>query len=74
MAVYNNGEEKVIETIKMAPGTDAVATGIVEVAEGQTVKLFARNDSKPDADQQTPGADSDTDKNNAKNNNVGNND
>ena len=68
VAVYSNGEEKVIETIKMAPGTDAVATGIVEVAEGQTVKLFARNDSKPDADQQTPGADSDTDKNNAKNN------
>ena len=46
VAVYNSGEEKVIETIRMAPGTDAVAIGIVEVAEGQTVKLYARNDSK----------------------------
>ena len=47
VAVYGNGEEKVIETIKMAPGTDAVATGIVET-DGQSVKIYARNDSKAD--------------------------
>ena len=48
-AYYKGGqlvEEKVIQTIKMAPGTDYVDTGIVEVAEGQSVKVYARNDSK----------------------------
>ena len=50
VAAYYNGdtlvEEKVVKEIKMAPGADHVDTGIVEVAEGQSVKLYARNDSK----------------------------
>ena len=48
VATFANGEQKVIETIKMAPGTDGVATGIVEVAAGQTVKLVSRDDSQPE--------------------------
>ena len=52
VAAYYNGdklvEEKVIEEIKMAPGTDAVATGIVKLENGQSVKIYARNDSKPE--------------------------
>ena len=59
VAAYYNGdkllEEKVIEEIKMAPGTDAVATGIVKLEDGQSVRLFARNDSK--ADPENPGQD-----------------
>ena len=55
VATFGNGEEKVIETIKMAPGTDGVATGIVEVASGQTVKLVARNDSQPEPDAPNQG-------------------
>lgn len=54
VAAYYNGdqlvEEKVIEEIKMAPGSDCVNTGIVEVAAGQSVKIYARDDSKPDPD------------------------
>ena len=46
IAEYSDGTSKVIEEIKMAPGTDFVSTGIVEVKEGQTVKLYARNDSQ----------------------------
>lgn len=41
-------EEKVIQEIKMAPGTDHVETGIVEVKAGQSVKIYARNDSQPE--------------------------
>ena len=52
VAAYYNGdklvEEKVIEEIKMAPGADYVSTGVVEVKDGQTVKLYARNDSQPE--------------------------
>ncbi len=52
VAAYYNGdklvEEKVIKEIKMAPGTDAVDTGIVKLEDGQSVRLFARNDSKPE--------------------------
>ena len=50
VAAYYNGdklvEEKVIKEIKMAPGTDAVDTGIVKLEEGQSVRLYLRNDSK----------------------------
>ena len=55
VAAYYNGdklvEEKVIKEIKMAPGADYVDTGIVEVPEGQSVKVFARNDSKAESEQ-----------------------
>ena len=54
VAAFYNGDtlvsEKVIEEIKMAPGSDAVATGIVDVEEGQTVRLYARNDSQTEPD------------------------
>ena len=57
VAAYYNGdklvEEKVIQEIKMAPGADAVATGIVEVKDGQTVKVYARNDSQPEPEGDT---------------------
>ena len=68
VATFDNGEEKVIETIKMAPGTDGVATGIVEVASGKTVKIVARNDSQPEPedDGTTPG-DSNANKNEGNN-------
>ena len=48
VATYDNGEEKVLETIKMAPGTDGVATDIVEVASGKTVKISIRDESQPE--------------------------
>ena len=57
VAAYYNGdklvEEKVVEEIKMAPGTDYVAYGVVEVKDGQTVKLYARNDSQPEPEDDT---------------------
>ena len=59
VAAFYNGDtlvsEKVIEEIKMAPGTDAVATGIVEVAEGQSVRIYARNDSQPEPEVDNSG-------------------
>ena len=58
VAAYYNGdklvEEKVVKQIKMAPGTDSVDTGIVEVAEGQSVKIYARNDSQPEPEGKDP--------------------
>ena len=52
VAAYYNGdklvEEKVVKEIKMAPGADAVATGVVEVKDGQSVKVYVRNDSQPE--------------------------
>ena len=50
VAAYYNGdklvEEKVIKEVKMAPNTDAVETGIVEVKDGQSVRVYLRNDSE----------------------------
>jgi hypothetical protein len=48
IAEYSDGTSKVIEEIKLAPGTDYVSMGIVEVKDGQTVKVYARNDSQPE--------------------------
>ena len=57
VAEYYNGttkvSEKVIEEIKMAPGTDAVATGIVTLEDGQSVRIYARNDSQPETEENT---------------------
>ena len=55
VAEYSDGTKTVIEEIKMAPGTDGVATGIVEVASGKTVKIYARNDSKADPENPNQG-------------------
>ena len=50
MAAFYNGstlvEEKVIKEVKMVPGYDGVETGIVEVAEGQTVKVYLKTTVK----------------------------
>ena len=58
VAAYYNGstlvEEKVLKEIKMAPGTDGVATDIVKLENGQSVKIYLRNDSK--ADPEAPNA------------------
>lgn len=45
VAEYDSGETKIIQTIQMAPNTDAVATGIVEVSDGRSVRVYLRNDS-----------------------------
>ena len=46
-AFYADGvlkEEKVIKEVKMLPGCDFVETGIVEVPEGQNVKVYVTTD------------------------------
>ena len=53
VAEYSNGDTKVIQEIKMAPNTDAVETGIVEVKDGQSVRVYLRNDSKTEPDDNT---------------------
>ena len=71
VAEYYNGsslvETKVLKEIKMAPGTDAVTTGIVKLENGQSVKIYARNDSKADPD--TPNVDKPADTNQPKSQN-----
>lgn len=45
-AVYAGDQqisETVVKQLQMAPGCDGVETGIVEVAQGQTVKVFLRD-------------------------------
>ena len=45
-AVYEGGtlvEEKAIEEVLMKPGYDNVETGVVEVAQGQTVKVYLKD-------------------------------
>ena len=52
VAAYYNGnklvEEKIIQEIQMAPNTDAVETGVVDVKSGQSVLIYLRDDSKPE--------------------------
>jgi len=59
VAAYYNGEtlvsEKVIKEIKMAPNTDAIATGVIKPEEGQSVRLYVRNDSQPEPEIIVPG-------------------
>ena len=54
VAEFYNGstltETKVLKELKMAPGTDGVDTGIVTLENGQSVRVYLRNDSKPDAE------------------------
>ena len=67
IAEYSDGTTKVLKEIKMAPGTDFVDTGIVDVAAGQTVKVYIRNDSQPEPDGTVdPNAGVTPDANNAK--------
>jgi len=53
VAIYQGDvlqEEKAIKEVQMNPGCDGIETGIVEVAEGQSVKIFLRtsNNRAPD--------------------------
>jgi len=55
-AIYNGTtlvEEKVIKEVKMAPGYDGVETGIVDVAEGQSVKVYLKTTIKKAEDPST---------------------
>ena len=58
VAAYYNGdtlvEEKVLKQITMIPGTDGVATGIVNLEAGKSVRIYLRNDSQPEPDGTTP--------------------
>jgi len=41
--IYEGGalkETKTVKTIEMKPGTDGIETGVVEIAEGQSVKVY----------------------------------
>ena len=46
-------ETKIIKEVKLTQGGDGVETGIVEVAEGQSIKLYLKAEASPDA----PGTD-----------------
>jgi len=55
-AIYNGTtlvEEKVIKEVKMAPGYDGVETGVVDVAEGQSVKVYLKTTIKKAEDPST---------------------
>ena len=59
MAAYYNGdqlvEEKVIKEVKMAANFEGLEYGVVEVAEGQSVKVYLRNDNPADDDDDLGG-------------------
>ncbi len=48
-------EEKTLKTISMKPGCDAIDTGVVEVAEGQSVKIYLKGDVQSFENDTTPG-------------------
>ena len=48
-------EEKTVKTITMKPGCDAIDAGVVEVAEGQSVKLYLKGDVHSEVNETTPG-------------------
>ncbi len=55
MAAYYNGdtlvEEKVVEELKLAPGTDGVNTGVVKnETEGQTLLVYLKDNNSKDSD------------------------
>ena len=57
MAAYYEGstlkEEKVLKELKLAPGCDGVEIGTVEVAEGQSVKVYLKTSVEPVVDAGT---------------------
>jgi len=57
MAAYYNGdtlvEEKTIKEVTAAPYADGVELGVVEKVEGQTVKVYLR-DNNPSEDEEVP--------------------
>ena len=48
-------EEKTVKTITMKPGCDAIDADVVEVAEGQSVKLYLKGDVQSFENNTTPG-------------------
>lgn len=52
VAAYYNGsklvEEKIVKKIQMAANTDGVESGVVDVKSGQAVRVYLRDDSKPE--------------------------
>ena len=54
VAAYYDGEtlvsEKVVKELKLAPGADGVATGNVEKVDGQTMRIYLRDDTPPAAE------------------------
>jgi len=46
-------ETRIIKEVKMVSGGDGVETGIVEVAEGQSVKVYLKAEASPDAPNET---------------------
>jgi hypothetical protein len=60
MAAYYEGdklvEEKVIKEVKMAANFEGLDYGIVEVAEGQSVRVYLRDDNPAEEDDDMPGA------------------
>ena len=48
-------EEKTIKTLSMKPGCDAIETGVVEAAEGQSVKVYLKGDVQSFENDTTPG-------------------
>ncbi len=66
MAAYYNGEtlvtEKAVQEVKMAPGTESVLTGTVENTEGQTLKIYLKdnNPAEPEDDDVSGGDNANT--------------
>jgi hypothetical protein len=58
IAAYYNGnqlvEEKVVRKVQMAPNTDGVESGVVDVKNGQSVRVYLRDDSKPEPSGDIP--------------------
>ena len=55
VAAYYEGDtkvsEKVVQEVKMAPGTDGIDTAIVECEEGKSVLVYLRNDSPAEEEE-----------------------
>lgn len=66
MAAFYNGEtlvtEKTIQEVKMAPGTESVLTGTVENTEGQTLKIYLKDNNPAEPEDDTNAGTEDTQK------------
>ena len=49
-AIYESGalkEERIVKNVQMNPGCDGVETGIVDIAEGQSVRVYLKTGDEP---------------------------
>ena len=56
-AVYQDGvlvEQKAVKEVKMLPGCDAVDTGVVEVAAGQSIHVYLKHGRHNPSEEKTP--------------------